>query len=107
VKFTDSQLQRCYENHFAASLDLEGQEREISALIAAHDLFQMLEGPHSSRTHELLHHLLLPELRPGLRRWYQRTDANWDSAAVELRDQLSRLAGEQLEPATELHHNPS
>jgi glucose-6-phosphate dehydrogenase assembly protein OpcA len=107
VKFTDSQLQRCYENHFAASPDLEGQEREVSALIASHDLFQMLEGPHSSRTHELVDHLLLPELRPGLRRWYQRADANWDSAAVELRDQLSRLAGEQFEPATEIHHNPS
>ena len=106
MNFTDPQLQKCYENRFADLPELRGDERQISALIAAYDLFEMLEGPHSSRVHELRDHLLRPELRPGLRRWYQRADANWDRAAVELRDQLSRLAGEKFEPAADVSHKP-
>ena len=69
----------------------------VRALIVTHDLFLMLEGAHSSRVHEVLAALLLPELRAELRRWYQRHGAQTDAAAVELREQLSRLAGEKLE----------
>jgi len=56
----------------------------------------MLEGQHSSRVHEVVDHLLLPELRAGLREWYQRPGAEKDSATVEFRTQLNQLAGEQL-----------
>ena len=47
----------------------------------------------------------MPELRPGLRRWYQ-LDAEKDPAATALRDHLSQLAGEKLEHITDNPHNP-
>jgi hypothetical protein len=107
MNFTDSQLQKCYESNLAEAADLSGELRQVRALIAVHDLFQMLEGPHSSRVHETIWHLLLPRLRPGLRCWYQRSGADKDFAAVALRDHLSQLAGEQLEDIADIPHNLS
>jgi hypothetical protein len=98
VNFSDSQLQECYERNLAEVPNLCAEQRQVSALIAAHDLFEMLEGSHSSRVHETIEHLLLPGLRPGLRRWYQGSGVERDPAAVALRDHLSQLAGERLEP---------
>ena len=105
VNFTDPQLQKCYESNFAEANALSNELRQVCALIRAHDLFQMLEGPHSARVHQTREHLLQPELRAGLRRWYQRSGADKDSAAVALRDQLSQLAGEKLEQITDNPHN--
>ena len=96
MNFTDPQLQKCYESHFIGAGGFSIEVRQVRALIAVHDWFRMLEGPHSSRVHETMEHLLLPELRPGLRRWYQ-LDAEKDPAATALRDHLSQLAGERLE----------
>jgi len=95
--FTDSQLQECYEGNFAEAADLSGELRRVHALIAVHDWFQMLEGPHSLRVHETIEHLLVPELRSVLHRWYQRAGADLNPAAIEFRDHLSQLAGERLE----------
>jgi hypothetical protein len=67
----------------------------------------MLEGAHSPRVHETIDRLLSAEMRPELRRWYQRSGAAMDPAAITFRDHLSRLAGEQLEGADEFSHNPS
>jgi hypothetical protein len=97
VTFTDAQLQKCYERNFAEAKDVSESLRQVHALIGVYDWFQMLEGQHSSRVHEVVDHLLLPELRVGLREWYQRPGADADSATVEFRTQLNRLAGEQLE----------
>jgi hypothetical protein len=97
VKFRDPELQECYERKFAAVADLSTELRQVCALIAVHDLFQMLEGPHSARVHETIDHLLLPGLRGGLRRWYQRAGVENDTAAVSFRDQLSQLAGESFQ----------
>jgi hypothetical protein len=97
VNFTDSQLQDCYDRNFAAVTDYSDQLRQVRALTAAHDFFQMLEGPHSPRVHETIEHLLLPWLRPALRSWYQRSWADTDLAAIDFRDRLSQLAGENLE----------
>lgn len=101
MNFTDPQLQKCYDSHFNGAGGFSDELRQVRALIAVHDWFQMLEGPHSSRVHETMENLLLPELRPGLRRWYQRSDADKDTSAVALRDQLSQLAGEKLEHITD------
>jgi hypothetical protein len=57
----------------------------------------MMEGPHSSKVHETIERLLMPELRSVLHRWYQRAGADLHPAAIELRDRLSHLAGERLE----------
>ena len=97
TNFKDSQLQRCYDSNLLESRDSVSDCSSVRALIVTHDLFLMLEGAHSSRVHEVLAALLLPELRAELRRWYQRHGAQTDAAAVELREQLSRLAGEKLE----------
>jgi hypothetical protein len=84
VNFTDSQLQECFERKFAALPNLSAEQRQVGVLIAEHDLFEMLEEPHSSRVHETIEHLRLPRMRPGLRRWYQRSDAEKDPATIAL-----------------------
>ena len=106
MNFTDPQLRKCYERNFVAAAGASNELRQVQALIAAHDLFRMLEGPHSSRVYETIWHLLLPRLRPGLRQWYQRSDADNDPAANPLRDQLSLMAGEKLEGKMDISLEP-
>jgi hypothetical protein len=100
VTFNDAQLQKCYDQNFAAAKDGSEPLRRVHALIGVYDWFQMLEGQHSSRVHQVVDHLLQPELRAGLRGWYQRPGAEKDSATIEFRTQLNQLAGEQLELAS-------
>ena len=97
MHFTDPQLQDCYNRNFVAVADYPDELRQVRALIAAHDLFRLMEGPHSPRVHEAIEHLLLPGLRPVLRNWYQRSGVDTSSTAVEFREQLNQLAGERLE----------
>jgi hypothetical protein len=94
--FTDAQLQKCYLANMAGPSIYSDELRPISALMAAHDTFRMLEGPHSTRVHEAIQHLLLPTWRPALRHWYQRVEASDTPNTAELRMHLSRLAGESL-----------
>jgi hypothetical protein len=102
MNFKDAQLQRCYDSNLLGSDDSSSDCDSVRALIVTHDLFLMLEGAHSPRVHEVLAALLLPESRTELRRWYQRHGAQIDAAAVELREQLSQLAGEKLEQTDNL-----
>ena len=106
MNFKDTQLQRCYDSNLLESGDSFSDCNCVRALIVAHDLFLMLEGTHSPRVHEVLAALLLPELRPELRRWYQQQDVQTDSATVELREQLNQLAGEKLEQTDNLSQEP-
>jgi hypothetical protein len=107
MNFTDPQLQKCYERYLTEAGAFSGELRQIRALMAVYDVFQMFEGSHSARVHETIEHLLAPELRPGLRRWYQRAGADKDYAEVVLRDRLNRLTGEELENMTDIPRNPS
>jgi len=107
VKFTDTQLQKCYENNFAEAKDSSDVLRQIHALMAARDLFHMLDGPHSLRVHEAIEHLLLPELRPGLRQWYRRRGTDLDATTAEFKDQLSQLTGESFGTPEETLDNPT
>jgi len=97
MNFMDTQLQACFETNFDETGGASNELRQVGALIATHDWFRMLEGSHSPRVHEAIDLLLAPGLRPGLRNWYRRSGAETNSAAIEFRDHLSRLAGEQLE----------
>ena len=97
INFTDPQLQKCFESKLTEAGGVSGELRQVSALMALHNSFHMLEGPHSSRVHETISQLLLPQLRPQLRRWYQRPDAEKNSEAIDLRDHLNQLAGERFE----------
>ena len=103
MRFADSQLQKCYNQNFAVTTNGPEPLRQVHALMGVYDWFQMLEGQHSSRVHEVIDHLLLPELRAGLRGWYQRAEAETDSATVEFRTQLNRMTGEQLEKPAEIY----
>ena len=96
MSFTDPLLQKCYETNLTHAGGFSGELPHVRALIAAHDLFQMLEGPHSPRVHEVIEHLLLPGLRPVLRSWYQRPGADTNSTTIEFRDHLSELARERF-----------
>ncbi len=107
MNFKDTQLQQCYDRNLVGAGDVSGDLCQVRALIATHDLFQMLEGAHSTRVHETVEHLLAARLRPELRRWYQRSGAETDSATVEFREQLSQLAGERLENVAESSDHPS
>ena len=100
LKFTDPQLQKCYDSHLSKAAESSDELREVGALIAAHDMFRLLEGPHSPRVHEAIEHLLLPELRAALRNWYRRPDAETNPAVTEFRDHLTQLAGERFGPKT-------
>ncbi len=95
--FTDPQLQKCFEANLAGTRDFSAELCQVRALVAVHDFFRGLEGPDSARVHETIWHLLLPRLRPGLRHYYQLTQAEQDSAEFVLRQQLSELAEERLE----------
>ena len=97
LSFTDAHLQKCYDSNLAVTDGLAQDLREIRALIATRELFQMLDGPHSIRTHEIMEHLVSAELRPALRRWYQRPAAETKSFSTEFRNALNKLTGEQLE----------
>ena len=97
MNFTDTQLQACFERNFAEVRGSSDELRQVGALLATHDWFQMLEGSHSSRVHETIDLLLSPGLRRGLRNWYRRSGADMSSTAIEFRDRLSQLTGEMLE----------
>jgi hypothetical protein len=97
MNFTDTQLQACFELYLTEARGFSDELREVSASLATHDWFRMLEGSHSSRVQETIERLLSPALRPGLHRWYRRPGANLGAAATEFRGQRSHLAGERLE----------
>jgi hypothetical protein len=107
MNFRDRQLQKYYDQSLSEASNVSKDLGPIQALIAMQDVFQMFEGPHSARVHETLEHLLSAQMRPGLRRWYQRPGAQTDPAEVEFRDQLNQLTGERLEIAVEISRNPS
>jgi hypothetical protein len=96
VNFTDPQLKKYYESTLDEATDFSFVMRQVGALINTHDFFQMLEGPHSARVHETVQHLLSPEMRPGLRRWYLIDDSDTDPSAAAFRDQLGRMAKEKF-----------
>ena len=106
MDFTDTQLQSCFELYLTEARGLSDELREVSALLATHDWFRMLEGSHSSRVQETIERLLSPALRSGLHRWYRHPAAKLGAAAIEFRDQLSRVAGERLEKAEHLPPKP-
>jgi hypothetical protein len=107
VQFSDPQLQRCYEINLAAVIGSSETVRQVCALIAVHDFFQMVEGPHSVRVHEILDRLLSPGVRSGLRDWYRQCGSQLNASATVFRDQLNILAGERLELEAAMPGNPS
>jgi hypothetical protein len=96
INFTDRQLHECYHGNLAEGCDFPNEVRPVYALITAHNLFRLLEGPHSARAHEAIQHLLLPKLRAALVHWYRCFGDDANLEASEFRKHLSRLSGEKL-----------
>ena len=107
VNFSDPQLQRSYDLNLATVIGSSDTVRQVCALIAVHDFFQMIEGPHSARVHEILDRLLSPGLRSGLRDWYRQCGTRLNASSAVFRDQLNLMAGERLELEEDIPGNPS
>jgi len=97
IKFHDETLQRQYDRSLSLITARSEGQRAILALIETLDWFQAIEG-HSARTAEVIEALLLPQLRPALRQWYVDGGNDMSADAMNLRDRLSSLAGEQFGP---------
>jgi len=69
--------------------------RPVCGLMDGCQYFGLVNGTNSPQRREGMELLLSTELRPALRRWYQRAD-DMNPAAVEFREQLSELAGERF-----------
>jgi hypothetical protein len=106
MTFQDMLLQKCYDAHLGKVGNSLGDLGPIYALIATHNWFAMLEGNHSARVHETIDCLVSAQMRTALRHWYGRSGVQMDSAAVNFRNLLSRLAGERLESTMEISLNP-
>jgi hypothetical protein len=94
VDFTASRLKTSYEDNFNEFQTLSDEQRQVHALIEVHDLAQVLGGPDSAGVHEALWHLLLPRLRPELRRWYRHSDTDKRATTLLLRNYLSNFLKE-------------
>ena len=96
MTFRDSELQRVYQFNFDCLQDPDEQQRQICGLLAVYDWFRLIEGQESPRVQEARELLLSAEMRPALRKWYRRCGADMNDAAIELREKLSALAGENF-----------
>jgi hypothetical protein len=97
LKFKDEQLQKHFERTMALPVgNLPDEQRPIFALMEAYGWFRLTEGQQSPKVLEVIDLLLLSELRPGLRRWYQRFGDEMNPAVLEIREHLIKLAGEKF-----------
>ena len=103
VDFTDPLLKSSYEYNLHELQTLSDEQRQVHALIGVHDLAQVLGGPNCAGVHEAIWQLLLPKLRPELRRWYRHSDSDKRATTVLLRNYLSNFLREELEIAQVLY----
>lgn len=96
MKFVVSQLQQHVERVYAVETGLPEDQLPVCGLLDACQWFTLTEGEHSPRVREALTHLLSSELRPSVRRWYQRYGESMNPAAIEFRDRLAEMAGEKF-----------
>jgi hypothetical protein len=98
VTFTDPLVQREVEKSAAAITGLPDELRPIFGLMDVYSGFLLRFGKDSPQMQEIHRLLLSGELRPALRLWYQRSPRDMNSGALELRQRLSELAGENFGP---------
>jgi hypothetical protein len=99
MTFQHPDLEQFYERVMALKVGgLADMERPVFALMDAYGWFRLIDGDQTAKIQEIISHLLSPELRPALRSWHGRHDrADTNSGFNELRDHLSKLAGEKFE----------
>jgi hypothetical protein len=96
MTFRDQILQRHVERASACITEVPNDQLAICGLLDAEHWFRVSEGEDSPRAAEAVEHLLSVELRPALRRWYQRYGDDMNTNAIGFRDKLSNLAGERF-----------
>ena len=96
MKFTDPQLQEHVERASAVVTGLPADQLPVCGLLDACQWFALTEVEGSPRIREAFAHLLSPELRPALRRWYQRCGDDMNPAAIGFRERLATMAGEKF-----------
>jgi hypothetical protein len=97
MKFNDPQLQQHFERTMSLRVgNLPDEQLPVFALMDAYGWFRLIDSEQSSQVHEIIEHLLLPELRPALRNWYNKSGNSINPAVLEFRERLSKLAGEKF-----------
>ena len=96
MNFSDPRAQECYDRNFVEVKGHSRERRQVHALMAVHEFVSVTEGPASSGVRESIWHLLLPKLRPELRRWFQGSDSGKHPKAIALRNYFSKFLGEDL-----------
>jgi hypothetical protein len=102
MKFRDRQLQQHYDKTVACVSSCPAKQLRILTLLDAWHWFQLMEGENSPKVIESVEKLLSPELRSALQAWYQRFGADMNAGALQFRERLSALAGENFGPVTKL-----
>jgi hypothetical protein len=92
----DPELRSRLERTFLLIPDEPEDEKMVIGLMDAYDWFRLAEGEGSPRVREAIEHLLSPELRPALRGWYRKWGNGMNPAAIEFRERLSKMAGEEF-----------
>jgi hypothetical protein len=92
----DAQLQKRFERVISSVQGYPPDQVPVWALLDAWHWFRLIEGEESPRANEAIEILLSAELRPALRDWYRRLGNQMNPFAMEFRDQLSAIAGENL-----------
>jgi|GEM_PF-208230 len=96
VQIRDPQLRQACERTVGCVQGCPPDQLPVLALLDAWHWFRLTEGDVSPRAAEAIEHLLSPGLRPALREWYRRFGDDMNENALEFRNRLSRLAGEQF-----------
>jgi len=96
VTFRDLELQQVFQRNFENAQDADSDTRKLCALFAALDWFRITEGEQSSKVQEVMGILLSPDMRTGLRSWYQKNGDDLNPMAMTFREKLSSLVGEKF-----------
>ena len=96
MTFRDTELRKRFERVISSVQDCPPDQLPVCALLDACHWFRLIDGDRSPRSCEAIELLLSPELRPALRNWYRRLGDDMNPFAIEFRDLLSALAGEDF-----------
>jgi hypothetical protein len=96
MKFDDAQLQEHFNKGVKIMTGLPEDLRPICALLDAYNWFRLTAGENDSRVREVMSKLTSAELRPALRRWFNRIDGEMNPAAMEFHRKLELAIGEEL-----------
>ena len=75
---------------------LDPELKPIAALMDSYSVLSLLDGPESPSAKEAVEHLVSPELRTALRKWYSDFGQDMNPTACEFRDRLRKLSGESF-----------